>query len=132
MKTPAFMLGHVLLFSVSLSPAFAQQEGKLHSVTSNVFRPEEQPFSSDSLEHLKVPDGFEVSVFGQNLGNIRMMAVAEDGTIYITRPMEKDVIALSAANTEPKVIASDLEGVHGIAIRANQLYLATLHEIRTA
>lgn len=132
MKTPAFMLGHVLLFSVSLSPAFAQQEGKLYSVTSNVFRPEEQPFTEDRLRQLKVPEAFEVSVFGQNLGNVRMMAVANNGTVYITRPMEKDVIALSAANAEPKVIVSDLDGAHGIAIHANQLYLATVHEIRAA
>ena len=35
-----------------------------------------------------------------------MMAVAENGTVYVTRPEEKDVIALTEEGAEPQVIAS--------------------------
>ena len=40
-----------LLFSVSLLPAaaWAQQEGVLHTVETNAFRPEHQPFTEDLL-----------------------------------------------------------------------------------
>jgi glucose/arabinose dehydrogenase len=134
MTTPLVLLRPFLLLSLTVVPEFAwaQQEGKPYSATFNVFRPEKQAFAEERLKQLKVPDGFEVSVFGQNLGNVRMMAIGDNGTVYVTRPMEKDVISLREANAEPKVIASDLDGVHGIAIRDNQLFLATVHEIRVA
>jgi hypothetical protein len=79
-----------LLFSVSLMPAasWAQQQGMLHTVESNTFRPVHQSFTEDLLARLKVPEGFEVSVFARDLGKARMMAVAESGIVYVTRPEE--------------------------------------------
>ena len=123
-----------LLLSISLVPAaaWAQQEGVLHTVETNTFRPEHQPFTDDMLDRLKVPEGFEVSVFARDLGNARMMAVAENGIVYVTRPEEKDVIALTDEGAQPKVIASDLDGVHGIAIRNGRIFLATIHNVMVA
>ncbi len=123
-----------LLLSVSLFPAaaWAQQEGVLHTVESNTFRPAHQPLTEDLLARLKVPDGFEVSVFARDLGNARMMAVSENGIVYVTRPEQKDVIALTEGNPEPRVIASDLDGIHGIAIRDGRIFLATVHDILAA
>jgi glucose/arabinose dehydrogenase len=123
-----------LLLSISLVPAaaWAQQEGVLHTVETNTFRPEHQPFTDDMLDRLKVPEGFEVSVFARDLGNARMMAVAENGIVYVTRPEEKDVIALTDEGAQPKVIASDLDGVHGIAIRNGRIFLATIHNVMMA
>ncbi|SCB60035.1 Glucose/arabinose dehydrogenase, beta-propeller fold [Rhizobium aethiopicum] len=123
-----------LLLSIALLPAsgWAQQEGVLHKVESNVFRPKPEPFSEDVVKRLKVPEGFEVSVFAHNLGNARMMAVADDGTVYVTRPEEKDLIALNEGASEPRVIASGLEGIHGIAIRNDRIFLATVHAVMAA
>ncbi|ASY63829.1 L-sorbosone dehydrogenase [Sinorhizobium sojae CCBAU 05684] len=129
MITRAALLTSIFLFSAT---AWAQQEGVLHSVQANVFRPKHQPFSEDILKRLKVPDGFQVSVFARDLGNARMMAVAEDGTVYVTRPEEKDVIALKDGDSKPRVVASDLDGVHGVAIRDGRIYLATVHAVMAA
>jgi glucose/arabinose dehydrogenase len=101
-------------------------------VETNVFRPEPQPFNEGVLDRLKVPEGFEVSVFAADLGNARMMAVSEDGTVYVTRPNEKDVIALTEDNPEPRVIASDLDGIHGIVIRDGRMFLASVNDILAA
>src|SRR5688500_420017 len=124
----------MLLLGVSLLPtaAWAQQEGVLHTVETNVFRPAPQPFTDAILDRLKAPEGFEVSVFARDLGNPRMMAVSDDGTVYVTRPTEQDVIALTDDDPEPRVVASDLDGVHGIAIREGRIFLATVHEIFAA
>lgn len=129
MITRAALLTSIFLFPAT---AWAQQEGVLHSVQTNVFRPKHQPFSEDILKRLKVPDGFEVSIFARDLGNARMMAVAEDGTVYVTRPEEKDVIALKDGDLKPRVVASDLDGVHGIAIRDGRMFLATVHAVMAA
>jgi glucose/arabinose dehydrogenase len=123
-----------LLLGVSLLPAaaWAQQEGVLHTVETNTFRPAHQPLTEDLLARLRVPDGFEVSVFARDLGNARMMAVAENGSVYVTRPEQKDVIVVTADDPEPRAIASKLDGVHGIAIREGRIFLATIHDVLAA
>jgi glucose/arabinose dehydrogenase len=74
-------------------------------------------------------------VFAEDLGNPRTMGVAEDGTVYVTRPETNDVVALrdedgdGQADGEPRVVATDLQTVHGIALRDGRIYLATVNEI---
>ena len=114
------------------TPASSQPTGRQASVQSNTVLTETLPFDESILERLTVPEGFEVNVFASGLGNTRMIAVAPDGTVYVTRREEGDVIALTDADgdgaadsTEPNVVASDLPFVHGITFHNNQLYLAT-------
>lgn len=89
------------------------------------------PFSPEFLDRLQLPEGFEINIFAQGLGNVRWMAVAPDGTLFVTRRNEGDVIALTDANgdgvadeTLPNVVASDIPYVHGITFNGNQVYLA--------
>ncbi|WP_210200708.1 PQQ-dependent sugar dehydrogenase [Rhizobium sophoriradicis] len=134
MTRKAAMLKTAMLLSVALvsASAWAQQEGVLHKVETNVFRPKHQPFSEDAVKRLKVPEGFEVSIFARDLGNARMMAVAEDGTVYVTRPEQKDVIAVKEGDPKPRTMASDLDGIHGIAIRDGRIFLSTVHAVMAA
>ena len=97
------------------------------------------PFSPDFVNRLQLPDGFEVNIFAQGLGNIRMIAVAPDGTILITRRAEGDVIALTDADgdgtadsPDVNVVTSDLPFVHGIVFNGNRLYLATDTQVLVA
>lgn len=106
--------------------------GLSNSVNGNAVITETLPFEPGFLDRLQLPEGFEINVFGQNLGNVRIMAVAPDGTILITRRAEGDVIAVADQNgdgvadsTDINVVASDLPLVHGITIQDEQVYLAT-------
>jgi len=90
------------------------------------------PFEEAMLERLNLPDGFEVNVFAQGLGNARWMAIAPDGTVFLTRRAEGDVIALTdqdgdgvADVPQVNVVASDMPYVHGITFNGNQVYLVT-------
>jgi glucose/arabinose dehydrogenase len=130
LATSALALGATLA-----GAAGAQQYGTLHTVVGHTYRPVQVDATPALRETLQVPDGFEVGVFAEALGNPRMMAVAGDGTVYVTRPGTNDVVALSdedgdgQADGEPRVVASDLQHVHGIALRDGEIYLATIHEI---
>jgi glucose/arabinose dehydrogenase len=89
---------------------------------------------SVALTRLKTPAGFNVSVFATGLGRPRMMAVADDGTVYVTRRGSNDVVALKdkdgdGRSDETRIVVKDLEHVHGIALRGNQIYLATPAEV---
>lgn len=94
------------------------------------FQPEQRTATPARMAQLKAPAGFSVKPFARDLGNVRMMAQGADGTIYVTRRAQGDVLALRDQNNDgvaeaPITVTMGLTSVHGIAIRNNQLYLAT-------
>ncbi len=62
--------------------ANAQQ---VNTIVGNVVNPERRDVSEALIDQLKLPAGFEISVFASGLGNPRMMAFGNDGTLYVTR-----------------------------------------------
>ena len=102
-------------------------------VSSSIFRAERRDFREEYLSRLQTPAGFKVSVFASGLGRPRMIVVADDGTVYVTR-RGNDVVALKdtdgdGKSDEMKVVLKDFPQVHGIALRGNQVYLATPGEV---
>ena len=78
------------------SVAFAQdkQAGGVE-LTSNTFRPEHRELRDEDLKRLSLPTGFRVEIFARDLGRPRMLAVADDGTVYVSRRGTHDVVALA-------------------------------------
>ena len=121
---------------LALAGAALAQDQKLPQgvdVSSSTFRAERRDFSEEYLNRLQAPAGFKVSVFASGLGKPRMMAMADDGTVYITR-RSNDVVALKDTDgdgkvDETKVVLKDFPQVHGIALRGKQVYLATPAEV---
>lgn len=106
--------------------------GLTGSVEGNVVITETLPFRDEDLARLKVPDGFTVNVFARNLGNVRWMGFAPDGTLLVTRRREGDIIALTDADqdgiadtNEFVVVADNLPYLHGLHIENNRAYFAT-------
>ena len=101
---------------------------------ATINRPRKTPFHPDLLQRLKVPSGFHVNVFAENTGEPRMMAVGPDGSVYVTRPEQGDVIRLTDKNGDGKSdgissIAKGIRRPHGIHIHEGKLYLAGVHEV---
>lgn len=89
------------------------------------------------IASLQVPTGFTVTVFAKGLDTVRMMAQAADGSIYVTRRGQGDVIRLMDEDgdgmAEPfTVVTEGLAGVHGILIQGDQIYLADPKHIYAA
>lgn len=64
-----------------------------------------------------------------------MLAIADDGTVYVTRPDAGEVTMLRGGATgtaQASPAAAGMPGVHGIAIRGSQMYLATTKEVSVA
>ncbi len=99
-------------------------------VTGHVFKA--PPLPPPDLDKLHVPQGFAISKAAQGLGNARMIAVADDGTVYVTRREEGDVLMLkagAAGQLGAPVRAASRPGVHGLALHDGKAYLATPHEV---
>lgn len=114
-----------LASAVSAAPRTSQ-------VSTN--RLKKEPFSDGLLRRLRVPSGFTVSVVAKELAGARMLAVAPDGVIYITRPSKGDVRPLRDENGDGKADSqeaalSGLDGVHGIALRGEEVFLGTPQEL---
>ncbi|MGM8228340.1 YbhB/YbcL family Raf kinase inhibitor-like protein [Cellvibrio sp. ARAG 10.3] len=106
------------------------------TVIGHVLEPK-QVEVNNNLHKIRVPRGFEVSVFASDLINPRMMAVAQNGDIYVTRRSVGDVIMLrdtdGDGNADEQRVVANRPDMHGIAIKGTDVYLATVNDIyRTA
>lgn len=84
-----------------------------------------------------MPGGFKVTAFATALKNPRMLVVAPDGTIYVSRRDQGDVVMLKDRNgdgvaDDGGVIVANRPNAHGLAIRDGKLYIATVKEIFVA
>jgi len=114
--------------------------GQALPITAN--RPERRDVTAALFAQLRVPVGFHVGVFASGVANARMLAGTPDGAVLATTPLSGQVLRLKDTNGdgdaddagERTVLASAaeapaLEGVHGIALRGNQVYLASVKSV---
>lgn len=105
------------------------------TIVAHTFFPEHRMTPSNPGRALHVPQGFAVNVFATGITGARMIAVADDGTVYVTRPEAGEVTMLRGDATgpaQPSLAAAGLPGVHGIAVRGQQVYLATAKAVFVA
>jgi glucose/arabinose dehydrogenase len=136
-RTP--IVGPILAVAalLALGLAAAAAGGEPVKVVGYTFAPDKRDFDPALVGRLRVPPGFRVGVFADGLGNARMMAVAKDGGVYLTRPEQNDVLLLRDRDgdgraDERHTVASGLELVHGIALRDGLVYLADVKHIYAA
>lgn len=97
---------------------------------SHLTRPDRVAASTERIAALRTAPGLSVGVFARDLRGARMMALAPDGAVLVTRPEEGDVHALrdvdgdGAAERRARLL-SGLEGVHGVAVHEGRVYLST-------
>jgi glucose/arabinose dehydrogenase len=106
-----------------------------YSVVTNF--PQHEDFDESFLSRLKVPSGFTTNIAASGLGKPRMMAFADDGTLYVTRRDQGDVLQLKDSDKDGKfdelhTVVTKFPGVHGIAFHDGYLYLCANRELKRA
>jgi glucose/arabinose dehydrogenase len=137
MKRSVKNILYILFVFIIFSPSsFTQDDQNKTVVTKEVhrFNPEKAEFDESLLNKLKLPDGFEVSVFANDLNGPRIMAVNDDGAVFVTSPKEGEVLRLRDTTGDGtadsrEAVVTGLKDVHGITINNNSLYLATNREL---
>lgn len=126
--TPTASLALVL--TLIGAPALAQEGEKpiTASVEGHIFKPARVDATDARLKQLKVPAGFQITKFAEGLNKPRMIALSNDGVVYVTDRDKGTVTMLRDTNKdgkadEKKVVATK-EHMHGIAIKDNKVWLA--------
>lgn len=85
--------------------------------------------AAQSAESIRLPKGFELSIFAENLPGVRFMALSPRGELTVSRPRAGQIILLPDRNGDGKadrtiVFARNLDRPHGLAWRKGALYVA--------
>ncbi|MEH6549611.1 MAG: PQQ-dependent sugar dehydrogenase [Pseudomonadales bacterium] len=91
--------------------------------------------SEDVLQlRLQVPDGFQLTLFAENLPMVRFMRSTPSGALIISRPRAGEVVLLADNNRdgradEKRVLLSGLKRPHGLELHQGWLYIAESHQV---
>jgi glucose/arabinose dehydrogenase len=91
--------------------------------------------AAPSLEGLKLPPGFQIEVWQDNLPLARSMAFGPKGTVFVGTMRfgnpAKDVYAIRTVNGKRTVskLLTGLNNPNGVAVRNGALYVAEVHQI---
>jgi Raf kinase inhibitor-like YbhB/YbcL family protein len=119
-------------------PVIAQQPDPLtdFQITGHVYEPQPVPPSDERISALKLPAGFTIGRFAEGLYNPRMLAVADDGTVYVTQRTPGNLVMLRDVDRDGVVDSQKvvlwLKDLHGIAIQGNRIFLADVHKVYVA
>ena len=89
------------------------------------------PAAEIPLDKIKLPPGFEISLYASGLPNARSMAFGKNGTLFVGTRFVGNVYAVveKDGKRETKVIAKGLHRSNGVAFKNGALYVAELSRI---
>ncbi|WP_143961271.1 PQQ-dependent sugar dehydrogenase [Litoribacter populi] len=105
-------------------------------INTYVFKPAVVDATDERVQQLRVPSGFAIQKFAEDLGESRILAADNAGHVYVTNREGGEVILLEDTNgdgaADRREVVSTIEEAHGLAIYNNRLYIVTIQEIFAA
>jgi glucose/arabinose dehydrogenase len=86
------------------------------------------------LEHIKLPPGFEISIYASDVENARSMTLSPNGTLFVGTRSAGKVYAVVDRNADFKAdevitLARGLNSPNGVAFRDGALYVAEVNRV---
>jgi Raf kinase inhibitor-like YbhB/YbcL family protein len=124
------------LDAIPLSERLEDPASASVEIVGHVVEPAPLEPTPERIERLRLAPGFEIDVFAEGLINPRMIAVAEDGTVYVTRRSVGDVVMLRDEDGDGR---ADLQRpvaqrpmMHGVAVDGDTVWLTTVEDVYRA
>lgn len=125
------LLTVALLYGCNSSSKTTQNKGKADSpkISQDLNNPDNLP-----LDKIKLPKGFQISIFANGVNEARSMVRGDKGAIFVGNRGGGNVYAVVDSNNDYKAdkvytIASGLNMPCGVAFRKGSLYVAEVHRI---
>ncbi len=123
--------------AVATAASAQQGDGTRVAIATAIWKPAKVDATPERIAALRAPAGFTVTAFATGLKNSRILAVAPNGNVYVSRRDQGDVLLLQDKDGDGKadgapVTVASRANAHGLAIRDNKLYLATVKEVFVA
>jgi glucose/arabinose dehydrogenase len=80
------------------------------------------------LDEIRLPPGFRISVYAENVKAARALALGSRGTLFVGSAADA-VYAIPAGGGAPRVVARRLDAPHGVAFRDGALYVAEVGRV---
>ena len=89
------------------------------------------PAAEIPLDKIKLPPGFEISLYASGIPNARSMVFGKNGTLFVGTRFVGNVYAVveKDGKRETKIIANGLHRPNGVAFKNGSLYVAELSRI---
>ena len=86
------------------------------------------------LEKVRLPDGFQIDLYAENVPNARSLALGPGGTVFVGSRQAGKVYALVDADGDQRaervrIIAENLNSPNGVALRGGALFVAEMHRV---
>lgn len=134
-KTLIYGIAAAVFVSLTMQTLTAQMTRPLRSVEGTYYDTATIAPTNARIKSLKLPAGFSVAKFAE-IANPRILAVANDGTVYVsqrtpgTLTMLKDTNGDGAADVQKTV--AEKKQMHGVYVDGGKIYLATVREVYVA
>ena len=117
-----------ICFFFSCKNAFNFPKESKEKVTANTTN-EKSP-----LNKIKLPEGFKIEIYAENVDNARSMDLSPNGTLFVGTREKGDVYALEDTDKNNKadtvhVLATGLNMPNGVAFKDGDLYIAEVSKI---
>jgi len=133
MKITIFLL-FTSCFFISLTTQAQERDTVITAaVQGYVYKPKLAAAAQRGTDQLQLPSDFTIQKFADGLGQPRMMAITDDGTLYVTR-RKGDVVMLKDTDGDGEADVNrtvlELDQVHGITLGEDgKMYLATVNQV---
>jgi len=97
------------------------------TIIASSFLQSEKAFSDDINNQIKLPKGFKISVFAENINNARQLAIGSKGTVFVGTT-QATVYAITP-NKKVYKIATNLFHPNGVAFKNGSLYVGETNKI---
>jgi glucose/arabinose dehydrogenase len=94
------------------------------------------PATEQNVKQLKVPAGFKVNKFADQMGKPRILVVSNSGDVYVSDRERGIVMLMKDTNldgvAEDKKTVATIKQAHGLAIHNSRMYIAAVREVYVA
>lgn len=112
------------------------EEATQSQISGYVFKPALVPATDERVQQLKVPEGFTVKKFAEDLGKPRIMVANDQGQLYFSDREAGTVTLLEDTDGDGSAdrieVVANIEQAHGLAIHNGKLYIVAVKEIYSA